>query len=191
MEGGGSMDSDALLQTHAEVAIALAGFASVIAALGRPLSDFARQRFLSLLALSLIQVLGCLLPLWFLHFFESPSAGWRLVSIVILVLSVARLRWLVILPIRSLGREALGIFNPLVTKLIWGAGLVTILCLVLNAAGVPFRPGFDLYYGGLLASLLVGFGLFADVAAGRSRVTVCRGAALWVGFRREWAPTPG
>jgi hypothetical protein len=162
------LDLDALLQTHAEVAIALAGFASVIAALGRPLSTFARQRFFSLLALSLIQVLGCLLPLWGLHFFESPSAGWRLVSVVVLGLSLARFRWLVILPIRKLGDEAQVILNPLVSKLVWAASFVAFSCLLLNTAGIPFRPSFDLYYAGLLGNLLVGFALFADVVARNS-----------------------
>ena len=52
------MDSEVLLQTHAEMAIAITGFASVIAALSRPLTAFARQRFFSLLALSVIQILG-------------------------------------------------------------------------------------------------------------------------------------
>jgi hypothetical protein len=162
------LDSDVLLQTHAEVAIALAGFASVIAALGRPLGAFARQRFLSLLALSLIQVLGCLLPLWCLHFLESPSAGWRLLSIVLLCLNVARLWWLVVLPNRTLRAGERVILNPVANKVIWGTGLVALACLLLNALGIPFRPGFDLYYAGLLATLLVGFALFADVAIGES-----------------------
>jgi hypothetical protein len=162
------LDSDALLQTHAEVAIALAGFASVIAALNRPLGAFARQRFLSLLALSLIQVLGCLLPLWFLHLVDHPSAGWRILSIVLLGLNVVRLWWLVILPIRRLGEHERVIINPFASKVVWGAGFGALLLLLLNALGVPFPPSFDLYYAALLVTLLIGFALFADVAAGSS-----------------------
>ena len=162
------MDSEVLLQTHAEVAIAMAGFASVIAALGRPLSDFARQRFFSLLALSLIQILGCLLPLWLLHLIESPSAGWRLISIVVLGLNVARMWWLVILPIRTLGDEARVILNPVVTKFTYTSGYLGFACLLLNTIGMGFRPNFELYYACLLATLLVGFALFADVATRES-----------------------
>jgi len=162
--GGVRLNSEVLLQTHAEVAIALLGFASVVAALGRPLSAFARQRFFSLLVLSLIQIIGCLLPLWFLHVIESSSAGWRIASIVVLGLSVARMRWLVLLPIRALGDEARGILNPLVTKFTYGSGFLGLAFLLINAIGIGFHPNFDLYYAGLLASLLVGFALFADVA---------------------------
>ncbi len=158
------MDSEVLLQTHAEVAVAMAGFASVIAALGRPLSAFARQRFFSLLALSLIQILGCLLPLWFLHLIESASAGWRTVSIMVLALSVARMWWLVILPIRALGAEARTILHPVVTRFTYFVGYLSIACLLLNTIGIGFSPNFSLYYAGLLGWLLVGFVLFADVA---------------------------
>jgi hypothetical protein len=40
--------------------------------------------------------------------------------------------------------------------------------LLLNSIGVPFPPGPDLYYAGLLGTLLVGFLLFADVAIAES-----------------------
>lgn len=162
------MDSEVLLQTHAEVAVAMAGFASVIAALGRPLSAFARQRFFSLLALSLIQILGCLLPLWFLHLIEPTSAGWRTVSIVILGLSVSRIWWLVILPIRALGAEARTILHPVVTRFTYFVGYLGMACLLLNVIGIGFSPNFSLYYAGLLATLLVGFVLFADVSTRES-----------------------
>jgi len=158
------MDPEVLLQTHAEVAVAMAGFASVIAALGRPLSAFARQRFFSLLALSLIQILGCLLPLWFLHLTESTPAGWRTVTILVLGLSLARMWWLVILPIRELGAEARLILHPVVTTFTYIVGYLSIACLLLNTIGIGFSPNFNLYYAGLLGTLLVGFVLFADVA---------------------------
>ena len=144
------------------------GFASVIAALGRPLSALARQRFLSLLALSVIQVLGCLLPLWFLRFIEIPATGWRLLSIALLGLNLARAWFLVILPTRRLGEGTEVILNPLIGSLTGGIALLGFLCLLINAVGVPFGPNFDLYYAGLLATLLVGFALFADVATGKS-----------------------
>lgn len=162
------MDSNGLLQTHAEVGIALAGFASVIAALSRPLSGLMRQRFLSLLALSLIQVLGCLLPLWCLHFFASPENGWRVLSGVLLVLNLARIWWLVLSPARDLGDDVQVVISPLVSKAVWACGFLALGFFLLNLVGVPFRPGFDLYYAGHLSTLLVGFALFADVTVAKS-----------------------
>jgi len=158
------VESEALLQTHAEVAIALAGFASVVAALRRPLSGFARQRFLSLLGLALIQILGCLLPLWVLPLFDSASTAWRLLSLALFGIYAVRLWWLVALPTGALGEGAGVILNPLVTKVAWGSGLVTFPLLAINAIGLPFDPSFDLYYAAHLLALMAGFALFADVA---------------------------
>jgi hypothetical protein len=160
--------SEALLQTHAEVAIALAGFASVIAALGRPLSPFARQRFFSLLSLSLIQIVGCLLPLWILHLVESPSVGWRLLSAFLLALSAARMGWLIVMPSRTLGAEVLRVLHPAVARFIYPAFILSGALLTLNVIGVGFRPNFDVYYFALLTNLFVGFALFADVATRES-----------------------
>jgi hypothetical protein len=162
------LDAGALLQTHAEVAIALAGFASVVAALSRPLSSFARQRFLSLLALSVIQVVGCLLPLWFLQCTGQPPSGWRVLSVLLLGLNAARLWWLVVLPSRELESEERVIINPLVHTLSWSIGWLGMALLLLNGVGFPFQPSFHIYYAALLATLLIGFALFADVATGRS-----------------------
>jgi hypothetical protein len=67
------MDMQSVLQTHAEVAMALGGFASVVAALGRPLSGVRRQRFLALLFLALVQVLTCLLPIWLSNLLDSEE----------------------------------------------------------------------------------------------------------------------
>jgi hypothetical protein len=158
------MELEGLLQTHAEVGVALAGFASVVAALRRPLSALARQRFLSLLALSVIQILGCLLPIWFMEPLTSSELGWRLLSTLLLLLNLTRIWWLVVVPARRLGIEVQVIINPVVGRLVWSAGLVAVVLLLLNIVGLPLRPGFDLYYAALLSTLLVGFVLFADVA---------------------------
>lgn len=159
------MDFEALLQTHAEVAIALAGFASVVAALRRPLSAFARQRFFSLLALSMIQILGCLLPLWTAPLFTSSSAAWRTLSALLLGLNAARMWWLVLRPAQTLGKGTLTVLHPLASKLVWGAGFVALLLLALNVAGFLFSPSFNFYYAALLSTLIAGFALFADVAS--------------------------
>lgn len=157
------MDPEGLLQTHAEVGIALAGFASVVAALRRPLPVQARQRFLSLLALSVIQIFGCLLPLWFFsHFSYSPFA-WRALSAGLLAMLIMRMWWLVLRPARQVGVEVRNIIGPAAGRLVWATGLAGMFLLLLNIVGLPLQPGFDLYYAGLLLTLLVGFSLFADV----------------------------
>lgn len=161
------MEFEGLLQTHAEVGIALAGFASVVAALRRPLSPLARQRFFSLLGLSIIQILGCLLPIWFMQQVANPEFGWRVLSAVMLALNLMRMWWLVQVPARhlvGLGIDVQAIINRAVTRVVWGAGLGGMLFFLLNIVGVPLHPGFNLYYTGLLSTLLVGFVLFADVA---------------------------
>ena len=161
------MEFEGLLQTHAEVGIALAGFASVVAALRRPLSALARQRFFSLLALSVIQILGCLLPIWFMQHLANSELGWRVLSAVLVALNFMRIWWLVRVPARrleGLGINVQAIINPMVTRLVWGVAFAGLVFLVLNIVGLPLRPGFDMYYAGLLSTLLVGFVLFADVA---------------------------
>jgi hypothetical protein len=157
---------EGLLQTHAEVGVALAGFASVVAALRRPLSPLARQRFLSLLGLSVIQILGCLLPIWLMRQLTSSELGWRVLSAVLLALFLMRMWWLVLRPARRLGVEVQSIISPVGGRLVWAAGVVGMLSLLFNIVGLVLRPGFDLYYTGLLLTLLVGFALFADVAVG-------------------------
>ena len=161
------MEFEGLLQTHAEVGIALAGFASVVAALRRPLSALARQRFFSLLALSVIQILGCLLPIWFMQQRVNSEFGWRILSAVLVALNFMRIWWLVRVPARHLGGQGIdvqAIINPVVTRLVWAAAFAGLLFWLLNIVGLPLRPGFDMYYAGLLSTLLVGFVLFADVA---------------------------
>lgn len=157
-----------LLQTHAEVGVALAGFASVVAALRRPLNALARQRFLSLLALSVIQILGCLCPLWLAPRFDATGFGWRVLSALILILYLVRIWWLILLPARRLGIEVQTIITPAIGWLVWAFGIGGCALMLVNILGLPLRPGFDLYYASLLSTLLVGFALFADVAVADS-----------------------
>ena len=56
------------------------------------------------------------------------------------------------------------ILHPLVTRLTYVVGYLSLACLLLNSIGIGFSPNFNLYYAGLLTTLLIGFVLFADVA---------------------------
>jgi hypothetical protein len=46
----------------------------------------------------------------------------------------------------------------------WTIALAGLLFLVLNVLGLAAGPSFDLHCASLLASLITGFALFADVA---------------------------
>src|SRR5262245_13426890 len=97
------MDPISLLEKHAQLALTLAGFASVVCALARPLTAVQRSRFLILISLALRQVLGCVVPIWLFNFIASPGLIWQLSSIISLVLFTWHIIWVVILPTRALG----------------------------------------------------------------------------------------
>jgi len=143
--------------------MALGGFASVAAALGRPLGAIRRQRFLALLFLSLTQVLSCLIPLWLVQLEVSPTSVWRLASLLGLLIAAATITFTVILPLRRIGYLDARIQNPLVLHFLNATSAVSVLLLPLNAAGFPWEPGFGPYYASLLLGFSVGFVLFADV----------------------------
>ena len=97
----------------------------------------------------------------------DPEFGWIVLSAVLVALYLMRAWWLVRVPARHLGDRGIdvqAIINPVVTRLVWAVSFVGLLFLLLNIVGLPLRPGFDMYYAGLLSTLLVGFVLFADVA---------------------------
>ena len=161
------MEHEAVLLTHAEVAVALAGFASVVAALRRPLAPVDRQRFLALLFLALVQVLGCLGPIWLDSFVVNPAALWRSSSFTVLVLAALHYVFLVLRPLRRI-ESTLELINPGVSVVTRIGLSLYLLGFLFNTLGVPFAPGFPLYYFSLTAGLAIGFVVFADVVVGRS-----------------------
>jgi hypothetical protein len=161
------VEHEAVLLTHAEVAVALAGFASVVAALRRPLTPVDRQRFLALLFLALVQVLGCLGPIWLDSFVVNPAVLWRSSSLIILVLAAFHYVFLVFRPLRRI-EASFELINPAVSVITRCVVALYFLGLLFNTLGVPFAPGFPLYYFALTAGLGLGFAVFADVVVGRS-----------------------
>ena len=157
------MDPQSILQVHAEVAMALGGFASVAAVLGRPLSALQRQRFLALLFLSLTQVLGCLVPLLIGRFDLTDATLWRLAAIVNLAIGGIVVVATVIIPIRRIGRANSWVIGPLVNRVLDTIAAFSFVFLVANAIGFPWSPNFAVYYMSLLFGFVVGFVLFADV----------------------------
>ena len=156
------MGIESILLTHAEVAIALAGFASVAAVLQRPLSPVQRQRFLVILFSALFLVLGSLLPVWLSAIELVGPELWSTATAILLVLYLTGALFLIYLPLRRLGLRSFMVINLPVTILGWGITVAAFVLLGLNFLVVP-TPGFGLYYASLLASLCGVFIAFADV----------------------------
>ncbi len=159
------MDVGSLLQTHTEVAIALAGFASVAAVLRRPLSPVGRLRFLGLLFTALIQVLGCLVPVWLSTLGISGSLLWRIATAFVLVLSTT-LVVVIVRPQRALDRDGFVLINAPVDRVCKVLILGTFAALLFNTLGIPAAPSFGLYYTALLLGMIVIFVMFANEVVG-------------------------
>jgi hypothetical protein len=155
----GSIDS--ILLTHAEVAIALAGFASVAAVLRRPLSTIQRQRFFGILFSSLFQVLFSILPLWLAELGIVGSALWRTASILQLAVTFSFNLFAVYLPLRRLGAHSFVIISPSVTYITYGLLASVVGLLVSNL--LVATPSFGLYYAALFVVMVTVFLVFADV----------------------------
>ncbi len=156
------MDAESLLLTHAEVAVAVAGFATVAAVLQRPLGPIRRNRFYTILLSSLQEILGCLVPVWLSNVDFAGGALWRTASMSYLGFSVLLTAFL-IQPTLKLGRQAGVVINAGVTVLIYSLAATSFGCQLVNLFAIPVS-GFGWYYASLLAGLIVIFIVFAEVA---------------------------
>ena len=159
MGGDLAVNFDSLLETHAEVAVALAGFASVAAVLQRPLSARQRRNFLSLLYTSLVQVLGSLVPVWLPAVGIGGPTLWRVSTAMVLALSTAA--------VLVMSMRVIFINRPL-TYLCNVLTLGIFIALVFNTFGLGVAPGFGLYYTALLLGMVVIFIMFADAVVGEA-----------------------
>ena len=155
----GSIDS--ILLTHAELAIALAGFASVAAVLQRPLSAIQRQRFFTILFSSLFQIFFSILPLWLAELEIVGSGLWRTASALYLALMFPLLLFAVYLLLRKLGAHSFAIINSPATYIVYGLIAAVVGLLVTNL--LVSAPGLGLYYAALFVGLSSVFLIFADV----------------------------
>jgi len=151
-----------ILLTHAQLAAALAGFASVVAAFQRPLSPVQHHRFLTILLSSLLQIIGSLVPVWVHTMGNIGPLFWSLVSGVQLGLSV--FLWAILVyPLRSLGKTSIIALNTPVTIFVYALAIATMGVLVTNTF-ISSLAGFALYYSSLLGGFTIIFLVFADVA---------------------------
>lgn len=165
------VDISSLLETHAQVALAVAGFASVIAALGKSFTPPMQARFNQMLSNSFIQVIACLLPGWLRYFIHSDSMIWLISSAVFLSLITVQVWWLVWPPMRDVDMTIGFVINRKVTTLVWGVATLASILLLMNIFGAISAPDFPLYYSALLCALIIAFSLFADVVIGKTRAT--------------------
>ena len=157
------MNVEALLETHAEVAVALAGFASVSAVLRRPLSALLRQRFLAILFAALVQVLGGLVPVWLSVLGVVGPTLWRTASFLQFALAATLVWTVVYVPLKSTSASAYVIINRPMSFVYYLIALCLLAAHLLNVLGMPMAPNFGLYYGALLAAITTLFLGFADV----------------------------
>lgn len=153
---------EAILLTHSQLAATLAGFASVVAAFQRPLSPVQRHRFLTILFSSLIQILACLVPVWFATSEDVGPLFWSIFSGVHLGFSVF-LWGVLVYPLKGLGKSGVIAINLPVTVIVYFLGMAIMGTLIANTFMTSIA-NFSLYYSALLGGLMIIFLVFADIA---------------------------
>lgn len=153
---------ESVLLTHSQIAAGMAGFASVVAAFQRPLPPLQRHRFLTILFSSLLQILGCMVPVWLATIREIGPLFWGVVSGIQLGFSI--FLWAILVyPMRKLGASSVIAINKPVTILIHLLAASIMGVLIVNTF-IQDVSGFGLYYSSLIGSLAIIFLVFADVA---------------------------
>lgn len=150
------MTGESALLTTAEVAVAFAGFASVVTAFRRREHEgWAPQdalRFQLMIASSLSVVFFALLPFAIDFFGASESSVWASASCVLglyLVLSLASVAR------RTNSLTARSALNPHIARSFAAGALITLSLQALNAAGVVFEREPGPYFLGLLYLLVL------------------------------------
>ena len=147
--------SDILL-TVAEIAVAFAGFASIVAIFqARWTQDdapFDLFRFWVMLAFSLAALLFALIP-FPLHFLGvAPSEVWRASSLLLACFVVANTLFVGRLYWRGVAAVVTSL-NPVIAVFAYAIYAVILIAQIANAAGLLGGPGFGLYLLGLLLIL--------------------------------------
>ncbi len=150
------MDGTDALLTIAEVAVAFAGFASVVTAFRRrddgSWSPPDVVRFQLMIAASLSAVLFALLPFAFAFFDVAEAKIWSASSAILaaylLLLSALVVR-------RAVRLTTMGALSPFVSWPFLAGDAAVLALLALNAAGAGPRPGLGPYFLGLLYLLIL------------------------------------
>ena len=151
------MEGESILQTMAEVSVALAGFTGVVAAFGQRREQWSATdtlRFRVMLGTSLSALGFSILPFAVHHMGAEPTATWGISSailagfFVIMVLVDTR-------RMRQLGATKDAAFRMWVPLLGFSLASVAIVSQVLNALSIGFHRSFGPYFLALCCMLLV------------------------------------
>jgi len=159
------VDYSGILLTIAELGVALAGFASLVSAIGRRRDNRSRAidslRLRSMLEMALRTVALALVPLPFLQFASSDATVWRLSSVLALVSTAAFLPYSV-----RRARSVDGIYGERALIIsIAALSFIGVLSHVANVLGLGGANAFSLYLGGLLPAMGISGLLFVSVAS--------------------------
>jgi hypothetical protein len=145
------MEGSDVLIVIAEVSVAFAGFAGIVAVFRqRDLADWApvdANRFRFMVECSLTTILFALLPFVFHYLGASATATWSACS-ALLAAVFAGLFVIAVLRVRRVDLQAPG-FSLAVTRFLQAGTILTFILLVLNA----LRIGFTAEFGPYLAAL--------------------------------------
>lgn len=159
-------------QSLAEFGIALAGFTSIVVVFGRRDGQFHpadRFRILSALVPSLGASFLALLPVGLELTGLSPSAVWR-VSSLVLVVAVVSDSWLSERRRRRLPADAIALLSPRLTHFFRALRLLSFLAGLLNATGMFFAPQPGAYFFAVLCPLMLGAVVFVRMVFVRPAV---------------------
>ena len=154
------MEGSDVLIVIAEVSVAFAGFAGIVAVFRqRDLAEWAAvdaTRFRFMVECSLMTILFALLPFVFRHLGASPAATWSACS-GLMGAAVACLLVIASLRMRRVRSQTPG-FNTALLRFMQAVSLLTLALLALNALRIGFTAEFGPYLAAL-AWLLVASGI--------------------------------
>jgi hypothetical protein len=154
------MEGSDVLIVIAEVSVAFAGFAGIVAVFRqRGLEEWApvdAVRFRFMVECSLTTILFALLPFVFHHLGASPTATWSACS-ALMAAAIGGLLVIASLRVRRLRSQASG-FSSALLRFMQAVALLAIALLVLNALSVGFTAEFGPYLAAL-AWVLVASGV--------------------------------
>jgi hypothetical protein len=145
------MEGSDVLIVIAEVSVAFAGFAGIVAVFRQrdleewALLDAARFRFM--VEFSLTTILFALLPFVLHHLGASPTVTWSACS-ALMAATVAGLFVIAAFRLRRVRSQGSG-FSPALTRIVQTGTLLTVVLLVLNALSIGFTAEFGPYLAAL------------------------------------------
>ena len=150
------MEGEAILQTTAEVSVALAGFTGVVAAFGQRRGQWTPTdtlRFRAMLTTSLAALVFSILPFAVHHMGAGLAATWTtssaLLASIMVIMLLVNTHW-----VRQLEALTDSSFSMPVSFLAYSLVTAAIVCLLLNALGIGFDRTFGPYFLALCCVLL-------------------------------------